>query len=53
MTEHPDLIRAARRGLRSDVARSPLCDMNAHARALEEAYRAVWRLWCEDQSASS
>ncbi len=53
MAEHPDLIRAARGGLRADVARSPLCDMNAHARALEEAYRAVWRIWCEDQSASS
>ena len=53
MAEHPDLIRAARAALRADVARSPLCDMNDHARALEEAYRAVWRLWCEDQSASS
>jgi hypothetical protein len=29
------------------MARSPLCDAAGHARALEQAYRAVWQIWCE------
>lgn len=52
MSEHPELIRAARKSLRADLCRSPLCDMHGHARALEEAYRAVFRLWCEEQEAA-
>ena len=51
LSQHPDLIRAARKSLRSDLCRSPLCDMHGHARALEEAYRAVFRLWCEEPQA--
>jgi predicted O-linked N-acetylglucosamine transferase (SPINDLY family) len=42
----PELLAAARRNLRADMARSPLCDHAGHARALEEAYRAVWQIWC-------
>jgi predicted O-linked N-acetylglucosamine transferase (SPINDLY family) len=42
----PELLATCRRNLRADMARSPLCDHPAHARALEEAYRAVWQIWC-------
>jgi protein O-GlcNAc transferase len=46
MAENPALLRAARANLRADMLRSPLCDMKGFARAVEEAYRAVWRLHC-------
>ena len=44
----PKLLAAARRNLRGDLARSPLRDHPAHARAVEEAYRTVWQIWCAD-----
>jgi len=47
LAENPSLVAAARRHLRADLCRSPLCDMHDHTRSLEEAYRAVWHLWCE------
>jgi protein O-GlcNAc transferase len=47
LASQPELLAAARRNLRADMARSPLCDHAGHARSLEEAYRAVWRLSCE------
>jgi predicted O-linked N-acetylglucosamine transferase (SPINDLY family) len=37
---------APRAALRSRILRSPLCDAPAYARAVEEAYRAMWREWC-------
>jgi predicted O-linked N-acetylglucosamine transferase (SPINDLY family) len=46
LASQPELLAAARRNLRPDMARSPLCDHAGHARALEEAYRAVWQIWC-------
>ncbi len=35
-----------RRSLRSRMAASPLCDGPGFARALDSAYRAMWRKWC-------
>lgn len=32
--------------LRHQVAASPLCDARAYARAIESAYRSMWREWC-------
>jgi len=47
LAEQPQLLVALRANLRTEMARSPLCDASAHVRALEEAYRAVWHIWCE------
>ena len=46
LAENPALLAAARRNLRGDLARSPLGDKEDHARTLEMALRAVWRLYC-------
>ena len=46
----PKLLATARRNLRADLARSPLRDHPAHARAVEDAYRAVWQIWCAEGS---
>ena len=46
LASQPELLAAVRRNLRADMARSPLCDHAGHGRALEEAYRAVWQIWC-------
>ena len=48
LAENPSLLKTARRTLRYTVMRSSLCDQEAHARTLEEAFRAVWRIWCEE-----
>ena len=47
MAGQPQLLVALRGNLRAGMARSPLCDAAGHTRALEEAYRAVWHIWCE------
>ena len=39
-------LAALRQGLRQAVAASPLCDGPAYARAVEAAYRAMWRQAC-------
>ena len=46
LASQPELLATARRNLRSGMARSPLCDHAGHARAVEEAYRAVWQIRC-------
>jgi predicted O-linked N-acetylglucosamine transferase (SPINDLY family) len=46
LAEQRQLLVALRANLRAEMARSPLCDAAGHARALEEAYRAVWQIWC-------
>jgi protein O-GlcNAc transferase len=48
LASQPELLATARRHLRADLARSPLRDHPGHARAIEEAYRAVWQIWCAD-----
>jgi protein O-GlcNAc transferase len=40
-------LASLRQTLRSRVAASLLCDAGAHARALEDALRRLWRAWCE------
>ena len=46
LASQPELLATARRNLRADMARSPLCDHPGHARAIEQAYRAVWQIRC-------
>jgi predicted O-linked N-acetylglucosamine transferase (SPINDLY family) len=36
-----------RNSLRPRMADSPLCDATSFARAVEDAYRAMWLKWCE------
>lgn len=43
----PQELARLRQGLRRQVERSRLCDATAFTRALEAAYRGMWRNWCE------
>ncbi len=43
-----DALAARRSAQRERVARSPLCDRAAFARAMAEAWRAMWRRWCAE-----
>ena len=50
MAEHRGILKTTRRTLRETVLRSPLCDNKAHTRTLEDAFRATWQIWCEQNS---
>jgi len=50
LAENPGLLKTARRSLRETVMNSPLCDGRSHAATLEQAFRAVWQMWCEQQN---
>lgn len=41
-----DKLATLRAGLRPRMAASPLCDGEGFTRALEQAYREMWRMWC-------
>jgi protein O-GlcNAc transferase len=41
-----------RQKLRSSMAASRLCDRDGFARAVEDAYRASWKKWCEGSGSS-
>lgn len=47
-----DRIRALRTALRDKLAGSPLNDAVSCARAVEAAYRDLWRRWCRGEAAS-
>jgi len=46
LASNPTELQRLRRGMRQRLAASPLCDGNAFARRVENAYRSMWRSWC-------
>lgn len=49
MAENRSILKVARRTLRETMYHSQLCDNRAHAHRLEQAFRATWQIWCEQQ----
>jgi predicted O-linked N-acetylglucosamine transferase (SPINDLY family) len=49
MVADPDALRFLREGLRARMLDSPLCDAGRFTRSLENAYRTMWRTWCESR----
>ena len=43
-------LAALRAGLRGRLLASPICDAPRFASNLEEAFRGMWRAWCEQQN---
>ncbi|MDR0234053.1 MAG: tetratricopeptide repeat protein [Zoogloeaceae bacterium] len=46
-------LKRLRAGLRERMAESPLLDGPRMARSLEDAFRGMWRRWCEGQGSST
>ena len=47
LANNPLRLSELRGTLRHRMGASPLCDAKAYTRAVEEAYRTMWRNWCE------
>ena len=52
LTQDTDRLTTLRRGLRAQMATSPLCDAKGYTRALEAAYREMWKKYCTEQRGS-
>ncbi len=50
LAENRGLLKTARNTLRETVMRSSLCDSRGHAATLEQAFRAVWQIHCEQHN---
>ncbi len=50
LASDPERLAALRRGLRSAVTTSALCDGPGHARRVEAEYRRAWRAWCDSRN---
>jgi predicted O-linked N-acetylglucosamine transferase (SPINDLY family) len=48
LASDPANLRQLRRGLRQNLAASGLCDGNAFASKIEDAFRSILRRWCEE-----
>ncbi len=49
----PEQLRRTRHTLRHRMAASPLCDATSFTLGLEEAFRAMWRRWCDVRRGTS
>jgi predicted O-linked N-acetylglucosamine transferase (SPINDLY family) len=47
LSNNPARLSELRNSLRHRMSVSPLCDAKAFTRAVEDAYRTMWRNWCE------
>ena len=47
LAESPKLIEAYHAGLRTNMKRSPLMDIQSYMRALEDAYVEIWKKFCD------
>ncbi len=45
----PERLRRIRHTLRDRMAASPLCDAGSFTHGLEEAFRTMWRGWCDER----
>ena len=46
-------LKALKTGMRDRLISSPLCDAKGFADAVEEAFRAMWKEWCDKQRLGS
>lgn len=49
LAENLPALAQIRSGLRQRMRASSLCDAGRYARALDKAYRGMWRRWCHEQ----
>jgi protein O-GlcNAc transferase len=52
-TSNPAALATLRGGLRQRLVASPMCDASRFARNLEDAFRGMWRIWCQQGSQPS
>lgn len=50
LAQDKDELARIRAGLRDEMLASPVCDANYFARRLEQDYRKMWQLFCEEQA---
>jgi protein O-GlcNAc transferase len=53
LVEDQSRLARIRNTLRDDVLQSSLGDAKVFARSVEDAYRSLWRGWCEKQVSAS
>jgi protein O-GlcNAc transferase len=52
LAENPERLVTRRATIRTRLAASAVCDADGFTRKLENAYRNIWRRWCDQQKAS-
>jgi len=52
LARQPEMLKRYRTTLRDKLLASPIADTRAFVWEVEQAYRHVWRLWCQSQASS-